>query len=94
MIAVLAALALGTPFNMNEATPALEEIAYDFRFAVRAAEASDATEERLHREASRYCRAQTREAGMPEQASLCTQVVVERVKEAMAERANGRYAQR
>ena len=95
MIAILAAaLAFGTPFNMNGAEPELQEIAYDFRFAVMAAEAQDATDERLHKEASRYCRAKTREAGMPEQASLCTQVVVERVKDALADRASGQYAQR
>ena len=76
------------------------QIAYDFRFAVKATDlATDAAreraEERLHREAARYCREQTRAAGMPEQASLCTQIVVAAVKERMDERASSaQFAQR
>ena len=73
-------------------TPKAEPIAYDFRFEVEARDiatpsARERTEQRLHREAARYCRAETRAAGHPDQAALCTQIVVAAVKERMDQRA-------
>ena len=95
MIAAAALCALPAAAQASE----VETIAYDFRFKVEArdlasVDARDRAEERLHREAARYCRAETRAAGMPEQASLCTQIVVAAVKEQMDERAKAQYASR
>ena len=99
MKTVLAAAAALALFPAAAQASDAQAIAYDFRFEIKATDlasdtARERAEQRLHREAARYCRAETRAAGVPEQASLCTQIVVTAVKEKMDERANRQYAAR
>ena len=84
LAATLCATAAAEPDRVVLPTPAdaLQEIAYEFRFAYDPSEVgTDALRDRLRAEAGDYCDDATREADLGDYAGQCTRVVVGAVDE-------------
>lgn len=85
MLALIATM-LYPPVTVIEADPA-PQVAYEFAFAAEAGETPEEMTERLQEEALDYCRAATRAAGVPGEASACARQVVAQVTEEMDDEA-------
>lgn len=88
LAAALCGTAAAEPDRVVLPTPAdaLQEIAYEFRFAYdRSAVGTDALRDRLRAEAGDYCDDATRDADLGEYAGLCTRIVVGAVAEQLDE---------